>query len=1238
MKLPSSLIVLVLPLQCLAAPMISEFMASNSEVFLDGDGQFSDWVEIYNPDETSVNLEGWSLTDSAANLTKWTFPAVEIPARGYLLAMCSGNPVPGYTDSEGLAHASFRLSSVGEFLALVNPNGEVVSDFSPGYPEQFNDVAYGSFRSGGGSEDLVSGSTLRWLVPTEDSLQANWNTIQLPDASGFVDGTGIGVGFEAKPGSFDPFIDTHVIDAMRSVNASIYIRYSFAIPANRRHNSLQLSIRYDDGFVAYLNGVEIASRNAPAEPGWNAAATASHSDSEAEVFEEIDVSEYVGMLRPGEKNVLAIQGMNKSAGGSDFLIVPQLSAQFEGDGPLQTGYLASATPGGANANQSAEPGPGITDVTRIDERPGAGAELTITAKITERIAPVANVTLYHRVQYEDEVAVPMTLDGQGAYSAMIPAVATAGQMLRWRIVATDTSTNETRAPLFLDQSGTKQSAEYYGTVIQNTDVTTLLPLFEWFAVRERSAHTRRGTRVSVLYHERFFDNAFARQRGGATNGTISQKFVFNNNEPLFVNEELPALKEINVNAQGSDPSYLRQTLAFDTYTRAGHASCTSFFMLMRVNADSDRVGIFIEQPDEVFLRRHGYNPSSGELYKFTQRSNLNPVFADVTTGVERQNGDGRDRSSAKALVDGLALDTSEERVTFLFDNLDLPQILNYLALRSITQDADDVRKNFYMFHDTHTDGLWRMFPWDKDWTFGVTGDGGTHLRHPFFGDRAHAKQNANQWNRLYDVMFGEEVTQRMYLRRLKTLADTMLQHPDTPDGELLFEKWVEGLSATAADDLPRAANSGKTAVLRYFPARRGDLFGRYAFDGSTPLLPDSQPTKPNMEIASAEFDADTEGNPGQFVRIVNREETEIDVSGWTLSDAVRFTFPPGTVIPRQGELFVSRTIAGFRSRATSPRGSERHFVVGPLGGQLSANDSQLVLADASGTLINTLVIGAGPSPLAGSLAISEIHYHPADPNGDAEFLELMNIGESALSLDGLRLSEGVEFSFTGAAVTSLEPGARLVIIADRAAFESVYGANLPVVGVFANGSRLANGGEDISIVDSDDRVVLSLNFDDAEPWPAADGTGPSLMLVDSNGKGNASDPASWRASTAIGGTPGKGEQDGGFIGDPNADQDGDGIKALLEFALGTSDLIPNGIELDIEITDSNVLLHYTRSSTASNLSIAYEVSTDLQFWSLVGETSEKTETADNNRIAVTVDLGVIAGMPQFVRIRVNHRP
>ena len=185
-------------------------------------------------------------------------------------------------------------------------------------------------REGLPSENLISDSTVHWLVPSDDSLQATWNSIELPASAGFVVGEGIGVGFETRPETFDPFIDSHVLEPMLRVNASIYLRYAFAPGTDRQYRSLTLSMRYDDGFVAYLNGTQIAARNAPAEVGWDSTATSGNSDSDAVEFEDIDVSGFINLLLPGQENVLAIQGLNKTMGGSDFLIMPQLSGEFEG--------------------------------------------------------------------------------------------------------------------------------------------------------------------------------------------------------------------------------------------------------------------------------------------------------------------------------------------------------------------------------------------------------------------------------------------------------------------------------------------------------------------------------------------------------------------------------------------------------------------------------------------------------------------------------------------------------------------------------------------------------------------------------------------------------------------------------------------------------------------------------------------------------------------------------------------
>ena len=280
-------------------------------------------------------------------------------------------------------------------------------------------------------------------------------------------------------------------------------------------------------------------------------------------------------------------------------------------------------------------------------------------------------------------------------------------MVRWYVRATDGAGNVGRAPVFLDQTGTNQSPEYYGTVVQNARLRSELPIIQWFTENASAARTRSGTRASVYFGGRFYDNIFVRKRGGATNGS-SQKFDFNKGEGLSLNDKMPSVGEINLNAEGWDATYVRQTLAFNTYQLAGNAGCNSALWYMQLNGAFDRIGVYVEQVDEDFLERNAYDPE-GDLYKFVQRSNLNPVFFDTTTGIEKKTGDRSDLSTLEHLVAGLNQRTSAGRRRFVIDHLDLPQICNYLAVRSITQDADDVRKNFYGYFDTRGDRRWRIF-------------------------------------------------------------------------------------------------------------------------------------------------------------------------------------------------------------------------------------------------------------------------------------------------------------------------------------------------------------------------------------------------------------------------------------------------------------------------------------------------------------------------------------------------
>lgn len=193
---------------------------------------------------------------------------------------------------------------------------------------------------------LVNSTTLvaenavkRVLVPTA-AIGDAWRTSPAFDDSAWTSGTG-GVGFERGTG-YEPYINIDLSNPMYSRNASCYIRIPFAIAdVTGALNSMMLNVRYDDGFVAYLNGVEIARASFTGAPAWNSAASGSHDDSVAVFFEAFDVSAYAGLLQQGQ-NLLAIQGMNSGTTSSDFLIGVELVAgeivMPDGDGQPGTVY------------------------------------------------------------------------------------------------------------------------------------------------------------------------------------------------------------------------------------------------------------------------------------------------------------------------------------------------------------------------------------------------------------------------------------------------------------------------------------------------------------------------------------------------------------------------------------------------------------------------------------------------------------------------------------------------------------------------------------------------------------------------------------------------------------------------------------------------------------------------------------------------------------------------------------
>lgn len=121
--------------------VINEFSAKNETGITDKDGETVDWIELYNNSEISINLLGYALSDDSEEKDKFILPQTTIEAHDYLIVYASGKgiAVPG---SE--IHTNFKLDANGEYLSLVDPSGNLLSEFSP-YPAMGGDESYGIY-------------------------------------------------------------------------------------------------------------------------------------------------------------------------------------------------------------------------------------------------------------------------------------------------------------------------------------------------------------------------------------------------------------------------------------------------------------------------------------------------------------------------------------------------------------------------------------------------------------------------------------------------------------------------------------------------------------------------------------------------------------------------------------------------------------------------------------------------------------------------------------------------------------------------------------------------------------------------------------------------------------------------------------------------------------------------------------------------------------------------------------
>ncbi len=127
--------------------VINEFMADNDTTIADQDGDYDDWIELYNNTSSDLSLNGYFLSDDGTDLTQWALPDTFIAANSFLIVWADDDG-----GQSGL-HANFKLSKSGEAIYLVLPDTQIVDEITFG--SQTQDLSTGRFPDGTGLFELM---------------------------------------------------------------------------------------------------------------------------------------------------------------------------------------------------------------------------------------------------------------------------------------------------------------------------------------------------------------------------------------------------------------------------------------------------------------------------------------------------------------------------------------------------------------------------------------------------------------------------------------------------------------------------------------------------------------------------------------------------------------------------------------------------------------------------------------------------------------------------------------------------------------------------------------------------------------------------------------------------------------------------------------------------------------------------------------------------------------------------
>ena len=813
--------------------------------------------------------------------------------------------------------------------------------------------------------------------------------------------------------------------------------------------------------------------------------------------------------------------------------------------------IGDPTPGAQNSVAGANPPAPISGVAAAPTTPNANQPITITASVPGETAPELHyivdfgpnpthspTTDGFEIDPGPETTITMLDDGQGAdatandgvFTAQIPGQS-AGELVRYRITAPSTG----------EEFPTGDSRRYSGVVVDDpTELPTDLDLFEWYIPEDAYDEMFDDPTIRDIYVHGsvlaidgvVYDNMTVKIRGGGFARSSRNKqgisFDFASGVDAFVPQLVPhEIDEFALSAEWG--SFFDRTFAsWELFDEAGFAPVHGEHVRVQRNGEFYGLFRFTEKLDGTWRDQ---NDIDGEFYKANRGGFSNPSDFD------KNQPDDDDFSNLFALADELFEPPSSSKTSFLFENFDIANLVNYVAVSNLIGHFDTGGQNFYMHLDDPSE-RWEVHPWDLTNTFGISASGCSEPT-----ETAWITCNDNPlWQSVEDTPELEE----MVWRRMRTLLDGPMANGVL---EARFEAYRALVSEdeistdmTEWNDSSYSTNGGFNFVL---DRRRNLLLGESD-------LPSSQTEVPRIVINEL---VHSPASGPDWIELTNTTSQSADLSGWTLS-GVDAVIPQGTVLLPGDFLILTRDVAAFFDEYPSLP----NVVVVEMNGGLSGEGEVLELRTTADDLVDRLSYGTqapwpaepnlgqvslslfdadinnavpgswgvsdsiGGTPgaendtstsandVVPNVVINEIHYHPADADGDTDFIELYNGEATSVNISGYDLDGLISFP----AGTTIAADGYLVVTDSLADFSARY-PGVPAL-QWTSGD-LDNGGENVSLETQSGALVDAVEYDDEGAWSTEpDGNGPSLELIQPT-LDNAL-AASWQVS-GPGGSPGE---------------------------------------------------------------------------------------------------------------------